>query len=90
MTCLCVYHLFAMACIRYYSYLLCATVRSRGFPCICYASKLASVHHIDNKSEQVEEAGFESYLLYCYTLVNINKNVCPISLQKHKPFLGLD
>ena len=44
-------------------------------------SKKSICHHIVNKSEQGEDLDFESCMLYCYTLVKLNKSVQPIALQ---------
>ena len=54
-----------------------------------YYKKLSICHHISNKASQGQEANFESYMFPCYFLVNPNKSVHPIAIQKCGIYLGV-
>ena len=67
-----------------------STIKAKLHSYICFQNQHLIFHRIVNKSAQGEEANFGSSLLYCYTLVKLNKFVNPIDLQEYKPFLGVD
>ena len=49
---------------------------------IIFKKKHSICHHNVKKSAQGEEANLESFLLSCYTLMNPNKSVQPIGVDK--------